>query len=68
MDCCNAKRLCSYFLHIRLTNMIAERLRRWLKSVIFIDDVRFVGSKPSLVTFLLTGCICLYYSNLIAEL
>ena len=36
-----------------LTNTTVERLRRWLKSVIFTDDVRFVGSKPSLVTFLL---------------
>ena len=53
MDCCKAERLYSYCLYIRLTNTIAERLRRWLKSVIFTDDVRFVDSKPRLVTFLL---------------
>ena len=55
MDCCKAKRLCSYFLYIRLTNTIVERLRRWLKSVILTCDVRFVGSKPSLLTFLLSN-------------
>ena len=33
----------------------SSTLRRSFESVIFTDDVRFVGSKPSHVTFLLSN-------------
>ena len=54
-DCNNSKRLCPYFRNIPQASTIAERLRRSLKSVIVTGDVRFVGSKPNLVTFLLSN-------------
>ena len=56
MDFSNAKRSYSYFRMRRLTNTIADRLTRSLKSVIVTGDVRFVDSKPNLITFILSNC------------
>ena len=40
-DCCNAQRLCSYFIYIPWTNTIAERLRRSPTGVVITGDGRF---------------------------
>ena len=49
------QKCCFYVYCSALTNTIAERLRRSFESVIFTGDVRYVGTKPCHVTFLISN-------------